>query len=111
VDEELRTYLTAMEGRLKSHVDERVENSLRAMAAEIGALHTDIRQVETRLTARMDEYHNRLDRHGALLQTGARQIVRIFEGEEELSRLWRDLEKRTASLEIGFRNGSGETRA
>jgi len=78
VDEELRTYLTAMEDRLKAHVDERadsikmyvderLERATKATAAEIGALHTDIRQVEARLTARIDAQGVRIDRHAALL--------------------------------------------
>ncbi len=90
VDEELRTYLTAMEDRLKSHVDHRVENSVRATAAEIGALRTHIQQVETRLDAKFDEVNTRLDRHSALLQAGARQFVRVFRDYEKMSGHWRD---------------------
>ncbi|MDE3164295.1 MAG: hypothetical protein KGN36_00670, partial [Acidobacteriota bacterium] len=88
MDEELRNYLTAMEDRLKAHVDERVERSARATAAEIGALHTYIQQVEARLTARIDAQGVRIDRHAGLLQSGARQIMRTFENQEQLSRLW-----------------------
>jgi len=102
VDQELKTYLTAMEDRLKGHVDERVDSLAAAMASEIGALHTDIRQVEARLTAKIDEHGVRIDRHAALLQTGARQLMRTFQNEEELSRLWRDLDKRVDAIERGL---------
>lgn len=108
MDEELRTYLTAMEDRLKTHVDERVDGLAATMASEIGALHTDIRQVEARLTAKIDEHGVRIDRHAALLQTGARQLMRTFQNEEELSRLWRNLDKRMDALERELHNGNHE---
>ncbi len=103
MDEELKNYLTAMEDRLKAHVDERVERSANAItaatAAEIGALHMDIRQLEARVTAKIDEHGVRIDRHAALLQTGARQLMRTFQNQEELSRLWREVEERGREVE------------
>jgi hypothetical protein len=108
VDEELRVYLTAMEDRLKSHVDERVENSVRATAAEIGALHTSMQQLEARFTAKMDDFQNRIDRHAGMLQTGARQLTRAFRDDERLSRQWRALAKRVDALEPRRKNGNGQ---
>src|SRR6516162_5770336 len=99
-----------MEDRLKAHVDERadsiemyvderLERATKATAAEIGALHTDIRQVEARLSARIDAQGVRIDRHAALLQSGARQLMPTVQNQEELSRLWEQLDERGSNLE------------
>jgi hypothetical protein len=82
-----------------ARVDERFERAAQATAAEIGALHSYIQQAEARFNARSDEHSVRMDRHAALLQSGARQMLRTFQNQEELSRLWREIEERGSDLE------------
>ncbi len=50
------------------------------------SLHREMHEGFTRLTERIDLMETRLDRHGALLQTGARWSVRMTNWSEQIDR-------------------------
>ena len=55
----------------KQYLNEAAERLAALIAAEIGSVHTHIRQTEARLSAKIDDINTRLDMHAGLLQTGA----------------------------------------
>src|SRR5580693_4062770 len=74
MDNELKQHLDAMEGRMNIHVDQRVRESENRVATLITEVKESLeRQMNHRfdgLDARFEAQANRLDRQGALIQTG-----------------------------------------
>jgi hypothetical protein len=81
MDNELKQHLDAMEGRMNIHVDQRVRESENRVATLITEVKESLeRQMNHRfdgLDARFEAQANRLDRQGALIQTGSRWSTRM----------------------------------
>jgi dihydroxyacetone kinase DhaKLM complex PTS-EIIA-like component DhaM len=109
VDEELKTYLRQMEernvaliagvgeriagvGERIAGVEERIagveERTAALIAAEVGSLHTDIQNVEKRLSTRFDSIDSRMKLQAGLIQAGARAMARFSEFAENSEERW-----------------------
>ena len=99
MDQELKQYLKAMEGRLETRMD--------GTEARIVTLVTDVkesleRQIEN-LSSRFDAQAIRLDREAAMLQTGARWTNRMIAWSEKV-----DVEMGKRIQEVGEMRGRVE---
>ena len=85
------------------------------IANEVGGLHSDIQDVETRLVARLDSIDSRLKlRRAGLIQSGARAMARFSEFAENSEERWVSLVARVEALERKITagehgNGAGKT--
>jgi hypothetical protein len=68
------------------------------------SLHREMHEGFTRVTDRLDLMEARLNRHGAMLQTGARWSARMTEWSERIDQLQDSREKRIVELERRVRN-------
>jgi hypothetical protein len=68
------------------------------------SLHQEMHEGFTRLNERLDLMETRLDRHGALLQTGARWSARMTQWSEDVDRQQEQRSKKIADLEKRLRN-------
>jgi hypothetical protein len=84
------------------------EDTAALIAGEVGSLHSQIRQSEARLGAKLDEINARLDIHGRSLLTGARQIAGLIRFTEKSGEYWRALAKRVDALEQKNETGDGK---
>jgi hypothetical protein len=71
------------------------------------SLHREMHEGFTRVTERFDLMETRLDRHGAMLQTGARWSARMTNWSEDIDREQSESDKRLRILkrESGIWNG------
>ena len=58
----------------------------------------------TRMNERFDVIETRMNRHGALIQTGARWTTRMSAWSEQIDRFLSELDKKIADLEQRIRN-------
>ena len=58
------------------------ERTAALIAAEVGSLHTDIQNVEKRLSTRFDSIDSRMKLQAGLIQAGARAMARFSEFAE-----------------------------
>ena len=63
------------------------------------SLHREMHEGFARVTERFDMMATRLDRHGALLQTGSRWSARMTDWSEQIDRQQEDRDKKLADLE------------
>ncbi len=68
------------------------------------SLHREMHEGFTRVTERFDLMETRLDRHGALLQTGARWSARMTIWSEDIDREQSESDKKIADLEKRVRD-------
>ncbi len=71
---------------------------------EMEGLRRETQDGFTRLTERLDLMETRLDRHGALLQTGARWSARMTNWSEQIDREQSETDKKIADLEKRVRD-------
>ncbi len=100
-----------MDEDLKNYLDEKFRASEDRTAAlianEVGALHTDILGVESRLTARFDSLDARLKLQAGLIQAGSRAMARFSQFSEDSEERWVTLMTRVEALEkrLGIEGG------
>jgi chromosome segregation ATPase len=110
MDDELKTYLQAMEERLNARSDERLnaseERIVSLIASEIGILHTQMQSGFARVDERFARIDERLDRQGSMLVNLTKAFGGLLENVERIdsaySRLDREvneLRERIAKLE------------
>lgn len=68
------------------------------------SLRQEMHEGFTRVTERLDLMETRLDRHGALIQTGARWSARMTSWSEQIDREQSESDKKMADLERRIRN-------
>jgi len=68
------------------------------------SLHREMHEGFARVTERFDLMETRLDRHGALIQTGARWSARMTNWSEQIDREQSESDKKIADLERRIRN-------
>lgn len=68
------------------------------------SLHAEMQAGFTRITERLDLMETRLNRHGALLQTGARWTTRMSAWSEQIDRFLSERDKTIADLKQRIRN-------
>ena len=71
---------------------------------EFVALQREMHEGFARLGERINQKETRLDRHGALLQTGARWSARMVKWTEDVDQKQEERDKRIADLEKRVRN-------
>ena len=68
------------------------------------SLHREMHEGFTRITDRLDVIEVRLNRHGAMLQTGARWSARMTDWSEKTDQLHESRDKKIADLERRIRS-------
>lgn len=68
------------------------------------SLHKEMHAGFTRVNERLDLIETRLDRQGALIQTGARWTARMSGWSEQVDRIQTERDKKFADLEKRVRN-------
>ena len=71
---------------------------------EMGSLRRETHEGFTRVNERFDLMETRLDRHGALIQTGARWSARMTSWSEQIDREQSESDKKIAGLEKRVRD-------
>jgi hypothetical protein len=106
MDQELKQHLEAMESRLETRLDDRIES----LDKRIGAMFTLVVEVKESLerqiegvASRFDAQAIRMDRQAALLQTGARWTNRMIAWSEKV-----DVEHGKRIQELGELRGRVE---
>jgi chromosome segregation ATPase len=89
------------------------ERTAALIAAEVGSLHTDIQNVEKRLSTRFDSIDSRMKLQAGLIQAGARAMARFSEFAENSEERWVELAARVETVEREIadgkhRNGNGK---
>src|ERR1700730_1364485 len=95
MDRDLVEYLQAMEQRMTDRINANTE----LLTSVSESLQREMHQGFSQLTARMDLMERRLDRHGSLLQTGARWTVRMATWSERVDKGDSERDKQIAKLE------------
>lgn len=72
---------------LLAHIEMTREQLIAAIVDQGGSLHTQMQQMEERLSARMDLMETRLNRHGGSLIGGARWMSRMTDWSERIEKL------------------------
>ena len=120
-DEEIRRRFDATQGEMNRRFDatqdemnRRFDATQEEMNRRFNATAELIQQVATRLEAhidhtfgdlkaRFDRQDARLERHGGLLQGGARATTRMIEWSENADRLWAERDERLRQMEERIR--------
>jgi hypothetical protein len=68
------------------------------------SLHREMHAGFTRMNERFDVIETRMNRHGGLIQTGARWTTRMSAWSEQIDRLLSERDKKSADLEQRIRN-------
>jgi hypothetical protein len=68
------------------------------------SLHREMHAGFTRMNERFDVIETRMNRQGALIQTGSRWTSRMSAWSEQIDRLLSERDKKTADLEQRIRN-------
>lgn len=102
MDRELIEYLQAMEQRMNTRIDS-LENRIHAntelLTSVSESLQREMHAGFEQLAARMDLMERRLDRHGSLLQTGARWTARMATWSERVDKGDSQREIRISNME------------
>lgn len=95
MDAELKKYLEKMQTDLAGKID----RAAVATASDIGSLHTEIQQVETRLKTRIDDMDRRLRRVDANTITTLELLTRQSRWHEESDNAIQDMLAAKAEME------------
>ena len=85
-------------------MDPEHEHLAKLISGVSDSLHREMHEGFARVTERLDLMETRLDRHGALVQTGARWSARMTQWSEQIDREHSDTGKKIADLEKRVRN-------
>lgn len=95
MDEDLKQYLTEMEGRIVA-----------VIAGEVASIHTDMGHRFDAVNTQLASIDTRLKLQAGLIQSGTRAMARFSEFSENSEQRWTDLALRVLAIEQKL-EGSG----
>ncbi len=81
-----------------------------SLEREIGSLRSEMREGFARINSRFDLQAQRLDRHGALWQTGRRWSCKMDDWAERSTSLWRRRNARSPNCALEWIGSSGHSK-